>query len=65
MAELAQREQELAARLGRAKVEASVEQPWYEVAQLRKALAASTVYIDLVRYAPSEKPDQAVYLAWI
>jgi tetratricopeptide (TPR) repeat protein len=32
MAELTQREQELASRLGQAKVQTSAEQPWYEVA---------------------------------
>ena len=65
VAELTKREQELSAQLGRAKVEAGKEQPWYEMSQLRKVLPAASVYIELVRFAPANKPVKAVYLAWV
>lgn len=63
--QLTQREQELAAALGRAKVRQAVSTPWYELAQLRKSLPASSVYIDLMRFVPSSAKGETEYLAWI
>ena len=51
--------------MGNTRLEGSVEHPWYEIVQLRKALPASTVYVELARCGPPDKPEQAVYLAWV
>jgi CHAT domain-containing protein len=65
MVDTARREQELARQLGQVKIHEVDRQPWYELEQLRNQLPASSVYIDVVRYAPGDKPDEATYLAWV
>lgn len=65
IARLVEREQELAGRLGRANIHQAVDQPWYETTQLRKALPASSAFVDLVRHEPPGGSSKASYFAWV
>ncbi|HWA98710.1 MAG TPA: CHAT domain-containing protein [Pirellulales bacterium] len=65
LAELTQREQELARRLGDAQLRQQIEVPWVTVSAVRGALKPSSVLVELSLHAPPQSDAKPVYLAWI